>query len=103
MPGLRPGLLLVLTERGSARARAALETAAAAAALGRPVAVLLKGPDLADCPALATLRELGAELGACQAAMADAGVTVADLPPGVQPTGLVAFLAGRETWQLLLV
>lgn len=97
-----PGLLLVLTEREGARAAAALETAAAMAALGRPVAVLLKGADFADCPALRTLRELGAELGACQAAMAEAGVTAADLPPGTTPSGLVAFLAGRADWQLLV-
>jgi peroxiredoxin family protein len=97
-----PGLLLVLTERGTARAAAALETAAAAAALGRPVAVLLKGSDFADCPALQTLRALGGQLGACQAAMAEAGVTAADLPPGTVPQGLVTFLADRADWQLVL-
>lgn len=102
MPGLRSGLLLILTERGTVRAAAALELAAAAAALGRPVAVLLKGPDLGDCPALAMLRDLGASLHACQTAMAAAGVAADALPPGVSPSGLVALLAGREGWQLLL-
>ncbi len=102
MPGLRSGLLLILAERGTPRADAALETAAALAALGRPVAVLLKGPDLGDCPALATLRELGASLHACQSAMAAAGVTADALPPGVAPAGLVALLAERADWQLLL-
>lgn len=102
MPGLRSGLLLILTERGTPRAAAALELAAAAAALGRPVALLMKGPDFADCPALATLRELGASLFACQTAMAAAGVVADALPPGVSPSGLVALLAERAGWQLLL-
>ncbi|WP_194744185.1 hypothetical protein [Thermaurantiacus tibetensis] len=97
-----PGLLLVLTAREGPRAAAALEAAAVAAALGRPVAVLLKGPDFTDCPRLAALRELGAELSACQAAMAEAGVAAADLPAGVAPRGLVAVMAGREDWQLLV-
>lgn len=102
------GLLLVLTEAGGDRARAAIETAAAAAALGRPVAVLLRGGAAAALrhggmdPALALFDGLGAEIVCCQTAMAEQGVAAADLPAGVVPGGLVGFLAGREGWQILL-
>ncbi|MFN7174058.1 MAG: hypothetical protein ACK4MT_05015, partial [Thermaurantiacus tibetensis] len=32
----------------------------------------------------------------------EAGVAAADLPAGVAPRGLVAVMAGREDWQLLV-
>lgn len=95
-----PGLLLILTEAEGPRAAAAIEVAAASAALGRPVAVLLRGAALgADC---SVLRELGVPLAACQTAMAEAGMGADDLADGVEPLGLVAFLSGREGWQILL-
>lgn len=104
-----PGLLLIVTEVGAERFAAAAELAATTAALGRPVALLLRGPALkalGEPPltrALATLQELGATVSACQTAMAAHGLTAADLPPGVEPLGMVAFLAGRENWQALVV
>lgn len=99
------GLLLLLTETGTERAAAALEVAAVTAALQRPVAVLLRGAALdvlQGSPALEMLRELGAEVAVCQTAMAAQGLASADLPTGVEPAGLVSFLAGRADWQLLL-
>lgn len=94
------GLLLVLTAAGGERFEAAVELAATAAALGRPVAVLLKGEALtAD---LGLLLDLGAELVACQTSMASHGVAAGALAEGVVAGGMVSVLAGREAWQLLL-
>ncbi|MFQ3666057.1 MAG: DsrE family protein [Sphingomonadaceae bacterium] len=94
------GLLLVLTEQQGERVAAAVEMVAAAAALGRPVAVLLRGAALGA--ELGLLREMEVPLFACQTAMAKSGVTADALPAGVEPSGLVALLADRPGWQLLL-
>ena len=104
-----PGLLLIVTEAGTERFAAAAELAATTAALGRPVALLLRGPALKALgeprmlQSLAMLFELGATVSACQTAMAAHALTAADLPPGVEPLGMVAFLAGREDWQVAVV
>ena len=104
-----PGLLLILAEVRGERFAAAAELAATAAALDRPVALLLRAPALQALgqppvqQALAMLLELGAGICACQTAMAGLGLSAADLPPGVEPLGMVAFLAGREDWQLAIV
>lgn len=99
-----PGLLLILTRARGERFSAAMELAATSAALGRPVAVLLRGSAVQarKMAVVDTLLDLGAHIAVCQTAMADRALSVADLPPGVQPLGLVAFLAGREDWQLVL-
>jgi intracellular sulfur oxidation DsrE/DsrF family protein len=102
------GLLLIVSEASGERFAAALELAGAAAALGRPVAVLLRGPAVAAlgrrpvASAFDLLFELGAEVSLCQTAMAAHALTAADLPPGVEAHGMVAFLAGREDWQVVL-
>jgi intracellular sulfur oxidation DsrE/DsrF family protein len=104
-----PGLLLIVSEAEGERFAAAIELAAASAALDRPVAVLLRGPAVAAlgratvARALDLLFELGADVGICQTAMAAHGLTAADLPPGIEALGIVAFLGGRADWQLLLV
>jgi|GEM_PF-3141358 intracellular sulfur oxidation DsrE/DsrF family protein len=104
-----PGLLLIVTQAKGERFEAALELAAAAAALGRPVAVLLRGPAVLAVRRAGRVRafdllfELGARVSLCQTAMAAHGVTAADLPTGVAATGLVALLAGRADWQLAIV
>lgn len=101
-----PGLLLILTELEGERFAAAMELAATMAALGRPVAVLLRGPAvqaLGKAKAFDILFELGASLSICQTAMAACALTAADLPPGFEPLGMVGFLAGREDWQLAVV
>ena len=101
-----PGLLLILTEARGERFEAALELAATAAALGRPVAVLLRGAAL-PAPGVAgaygVLLELGATVAVCQTAMAAQGLSAAALPPGVEPAGMVGFLAERADWQLAVV
>lgn len=104
-----PGLLLIVTQTGGERFTASIELAAAAAALGRPVELLLRGPavnafDQRDAAqGLDLLRELGARIWVCQTAMANQGLTAADLPPGVEASGIVALLTGRADWQLLMV
>lgn len=103
-----PGLLLIVSEAQGERFAAAIELAGAAAALGRPVAVLLRGPAVGAlglkpvAAAFDTLFELGADVSLCQTAMAAHGLTAADLPPGIETQGMIGFLAGREDWQILL-
>lgn len=103
-----PGLLLIVSDADGERFAAAIELAGAAAALGRPVAVLLRGPAVAAlgrkpvAAAFDLLFELGADVSLCQTAMAAHGLTASDLPPGVEANGMIAFLAGREDWQLIL-
>ncbi len=111
MPGLllKQGLLLILTETHGERFAATAELAATTAALGRPVAVLLRGAaaqslgEPAAAKAFELLLELGAGISICQTAMAASGLTAADLPPGIEPLGMVAFLQGRQDWQTLIV
>ncbi len=103
------GLLLIVSEAHGERFAAAVELAAASAALDRGVAVLLRGPAVkalgrADVAwPFDMLFELGVDVGLCQTAMAAHGLTAKDLPPGVQPHGMVAFLSGRGDWQIVLV
>lgn len=102
------GLLLILTEAGGERCSAAVELAAVCAAMDRPVAVLLRGQAAgalhapAITAALKLLIELGAEINLCQTAMADHGLDAEDLPPGVEPLGMMAFMEGRGGWQIVL-
>ena len=103
------GLLVIVSEAGGERFAAAVELAAASAALDRPVAMLLRGPAVQalgqphGAPAFDLLFELGVELGICQTAMAAHGLAASDLPPGIEAHGMVAFLSGRGDWQLALV
>lgn len=100
------GLALVLAEGEGARVEAALELAAAAAALGEPVALFLSRAALGllgdGGAALLTLRELGGSVSVCQTSMAAAGLDAGRLPNWAEPTGLVAFLGARRDWRLLL-
>lgn len=103
------GLLLIVSEAEGERFAAAIELAAATAALDRPVAVLLRGPAVKAlgrtnvAKAFDLLFELGADVGICQTAMATHGLTAADLPPGIEAHGMVAFLQGRGDWQVVVV
>lgn len=103
---VKTGLLLILTEAQGERFEAAAEAASVAAAAGRPVAVLLRGSAILHAPepaaSLGLLLDLGAELGACQTAMAAAGLSADSLDPRIAATGLVLFMSGRENWQMLL-
>ncbi len=112
MPGVRgamSGLLLIVSEAQGERFAAAVELAAASAALDRAVAVLLRGPAVMSLGrrevalAFDMLFELGVDVGLCQTAMAAHGLTAADLPPGAEAHGMVAFLSGRAGWQIVLV
>ncbi|MGL6044768.1 MAG: hypothetical protein ACRC1J_12675 [Sandaracinobacteroides sp.] len=108
MPRMRSnmrGLMLIVSEAGGERFAAAMELAAASAALAHPVAVLLRGPAVPALQAggmLDMLFELGAEVTVCQTAMAAYGLGAADLPPGAEAAGLIGFLSGREGWQIVL-
>ncbi len=103
------GLLLIVSEAEGERFAAAVELAAATAALDRPVAVLLRGPAVKAlgqanvAKAFDLLFELGVDVGICQTAMASHGLSGRDLPPGVEAHGMVAFLAGRAGWQVAIV
>lgn len=101
------GLLLIVTETASERFAAAMELAGTSAALNRPVAVLLRGDAVKGLGqakvAFDMLFELGATISVCQTAMATNTLTAADLPPGVEPLGMVAFLQGRADWQPVIV
>ncbi|MBS3961017.1 MAG: DsrE family protein [Sandarakinorhabdus sp.] len=103
------GLLVIVSDVQGERFAAAVELAAAAAALDRPVAMLLRGAAVhaLDQPHVAKafelLFELGAEVGICQTAMAAYGLAAPDLPPGAKAHGMVAFLSGRANWQLAIV
>lgn len=102
------GLLLIVTEAAGERFAAAIELAATTAALDRPVAVLLRGPAVKAlghppvAKAFDLLFEMGADVAICQTAMAANALTAADLPAGIEALGMVAFLQGREDWQILL-
>lgn len=99
------GLAIVVT--AADRAAPALRVAAAAAALGRTVAVHCDGPSVAALAApagaeLAAALGLGVAVTACQSGLAEAGLDAAALAPGVETGGLVGFLGEHQAMQLLL-
>ena len=96
--------LAIIVGAPGPRAATALTLAAAAAALGRPVAMLFDGAGVAALaePGLATALELGVRVIACQTGMAEAGISAAGLPHGVETGGMVGFLAQTGDAQLLL-
>lgn len=112
MPGMR-GLTILVATADTSRFRAALATAAAAAALGErarvflhedAVALLVEKPD-ADAARLASAgaptqqqlleiaRESGVALIVCQTGLALAGLSMETLPADTQAGGLVSLLA----------
>jgi predicted peroxiredoxin len=112
MPGMR-GLTILVATADTARFRAALATAAAAAALGARVRVFLHeaaaellavrlDADAARLaaaglptqePLLEVARESGVALIVCQTGLALAGMSMETLPAGTQAGGLVSLLA----------
>lgn len=112
MPGMR-GLTILVATADTARFRAALATAAAAAALGARVRVFLHdeaatllgaNPDAdparltaAGVPTqeqlLEIARESGVALIVCQTGLALAGLSMETLPAGTEAGGLVSLLA----------
>ena len=103
------GLLVIVSEAAGERFAATVEVAAAAAALDRPVVMLLRGPAVKAlgqpqvARAFDLLFEMGVEVSLCQTAMAAHGMVASDLPPGVEAHGIVGFMSGRADWQLVLV
>lgn len=109
-----PGLSIIVASADGARFYAALETASAAAALGRPARIFLQGeaaallripvsfggdaarraagqPDLVSL--IAEAMAMDVRLIVCQSGMALAGMTASELVPQVRAGGLVSFLA----------
>lgn len=117
-------LRIIVATADAERLRGALVLAAAQAALGGEASVflqldavrLLRAPIVAPedeahiqagLPSLAALMEealaLGVTLLACQSGLALAGLTVDDLPRGVEISGPVAFLQATDDQARLLL
>jgi len=117
-------LTIIVAGADAARFRAGLETAAAWAALGRPVRLFLQGEAVrlltrsgeapadaehraAGSPGLSELieeaRALGVELIACQSGAGLAGVAIDSLGNGVTGGGLVSLLADAGEDQIVMV
>jgi peroxiredoxin family protein len=103
VPGVR--LAIVVSEVGP-RLATALTLAAAAAALGRDVAMLFDGASVAALirpdPLLAAAFDLGVRVTACQTGLAGAGIAANELPPEVTTGGMVAFLGAAGDAQIVL-
>ncbi|WP_422059745.1 DsrE family protein [Sphingopyxis sp.] len=109
-----PGLSIIIAAADGERLYAALEAAAAAAALGRPSRIFLQGaaaallrtpvsfdgdearrgagqPDLVSL--IAEAMAMDVRLIVCQSGMALVGMSASELVPQVRAGGLVSFLA----------
>ena len=118
------GLNIIVAGPDGARFYAALETAMAAAALGKTVRLFLQGeaaallrepvgydgdaarwaagqPGLAELVAEAAAAEIA--LFVCQSGMALVGLSAGELAPHARPSGLVSFLVGAEADDRLIV
>lgn len=118
------GLNIIVAAGDGARLYAALETAMAAAALGKSVRLFLQGeaaallrtpvahdgdaarraagqPGLAELVVEAAAMDIA--LFVCQSGMALAALTADDLAPQARPSGLVSFLVGAEADDRLVV
>jgi predicted peroxiredoxin len=97
------GLTVIVATDDVARFDAALTLASASAALGTPTRLYFHQDAvtlLADADALATPRELGVTLIACQSGLADRSQA---LPPGVEAGGMVSLLAGLGEDRLTVI
>lgn len=116
------GLTIIVAGADAARLRAALELAAAQAALGGAAGVflgsaavaLLAGPDPADAgyragglpgraELIATALDLDVVLTLCQSGMALAGIDLAEIDPRIAAGGLTAILATLGEDRLVVV
>ncbi len=113
------GLTILVAGSDPTRFHAALSLAAAQAALGARARLHLQGkavallrlparddPTAAGLPSLIELRTeavaLGVELTACQSGLALADVGFADLPEGIQASGLIELLTDLGEDRLLV-
>lgn len=112
MSSLRP-LTILIAGPDPDRFHAALSLAAASAALDRPTCVFLQAEAVsllrppftaaryaaAGMPTLAELLEesqaMGVAIRACQSGLPLAAMSAADLPSGVEASGLIAMLSGE--------
>lgn len=96
MPTLR-GLTIVVVTDDVDRFGAALTLASAHAALGGPTRLYCHDRAvrllIGDSPLLATAREIGVRLIACQSGLADAGLAHESLAAEVEAGGMVGVLA----------
>ncbi len=107
--------MIVATDEAK-RFHAALEVAAANAALGRSTRIFLQAQAVSlvrdefhAAPGLPSAREmlaeavaLGVRISACQSGLALAGLEAGALPEGVETEGLVSFLMAGTDDQLLM-
>jgi predicted peroxiredoxin len=106
-----PGLTIIVATGDPERFRAALEVAAANAALGHGTRLFLQSNAV---PLLRPNREeagrellgeaiaLGAAVTVCQSGLAMAGMSAAELPAGVETGGLIELLSTNKGDQLLM-
>ena len=106
MPDLR-GLTIIVATADAERFDAALTLASAHAALGgrtrlychdRAVGLLI-----GSAPLLATAREIGVALVACQTGLANAGIAHDSLPPATEAGGMVGILAALDDDRLVVI
>ncbi|WP_428632650.1 DsrE family protein [Sphingopyxis sp.] len=119
-----PGLNIIVASAEGERFYAALETAAAAAALGQPARIFLQGPAVAllrtpvafagdatrrgaGQPDLVSLiaeaMAMDVRLMVCQSGLTLVGMTASELVPQVRTGGLVSFMAEIRGADRLLV
>jgi predicted peroxiredoxin len=104
------GLTIIVASGDPARFAAALEIAAANAALGRRTRLflqsdavqLLRQDAASNTELLGEAIALGASITLCQSGLALAGMTADRLPAGVETGGLVELLATSGDDQLLM-
>ncbi len=102
------GLTIIVATGDAARFQAALEVAAANAALGRRTRLFLQSEavqllrSVDDQHLLGEAIALGATVTACQSGLALAGMSAEALPEGVDTGGLVELLSSRGDDQLLM-
>ncbi|MBV7257345.1 DsrE family protein [Pacificimonas sp. WHA3] len=120
---MRRGLSLLVAEGTQPRLHAALSLAVASAALGRAVAIFFQGsavaaleagrvwpadaahraagsPTIADL--FANAREMEIGIGACETGIHLANLSADRLIPGVETTGLIAFLAAHGDDEIVM-
>lgn len=110
-----PGLTIIVAGADPCRFEAALELAAANAALGHRTRLFLQSNavsllrraaprkgEMVPFPLLGEALALGASITLCQSGLALAGMTAEQLPDGIETGGLVGLLATRGEDQLLM-
>ena len=91
------GLTIIVATGDEARFEAALTLASASAALGARTRVYCHGATVVrlatETPLIATARDIGVALIACQTGLSDAELSFDALAPGVEAGGMVGLLA----------